>query len=295
MTTTTALDTRWAAVRAGLSRGWIETRQNVTETAYVIGHAIPPVAYVAVLLFMRGIERGKTVPGTDLALVTMVLPSLLGMEIAFGGLSRPATSITADREDGTLLRAKATPNGMLGYLVGKIVMFASMTLLSLIAIVIPGLMIVDNLVLDARAWLLLALLFVVGMVSTVPIGVALGSLMKSSVQAVLVPLVWTLLMIPSGIFFPITVLPTWLQWLQSVAEAFPIYWVGLGARSAMLPPQMVAVEIGQSWRTVEMFAVLGVWAVIGFLLAPVLLRRMARRQSGSTLAKVRERYMSKGY
>ena len=62
MTTTTALDTRWAAVRAGLSRGWIETRQNLTETAYVIGHAIPPVAYVAVLLFMRGIRVGKPCP-----------------------------------------------------------------------------------------------------------------------------------------------------------------------------------------------------------------------------------------
>ena len=59
MTTTIALDTRWAAVRAGLSRGWIETRQNLTETAYVIGHAIPPVAYVAVLLFMRGENRAR--------------------------------------------------------------------------------------------------------------------------------------------------------------------------------------------------------------------------------------------
>jgi ABC-2 type transport system permease protein len=292
MTTTTALDTRWAAVRAGLSRGWIETRQNLTETAYVIGHLIPPVAYIAVLLFLGRMMRGKTLPGMDFALITMVLPSLLGMEIALGGLSRPASSITADREDGTLLRAKATPNGMLGYLVGKIVMFVLTTLLSLILIVIPGIMIVDNLILDARAWLLLALLFVVGMVSTVPIGVALGSLMKSSVQAMLVPLVCTLVMIPSGIFFPITVLPTWLQW---VAQAFPIYWVGLGARSAMLPAEMVAAEIGQSWRTVEMFAVLGVWAVIGFLLAPILLRRMARRQSGSALAKVRERYMTKGY
>ena len=288
MTTTTALDPRWAAVLAGLSRGWIETRQSFTETANVIGQLIPPVAYVAVLLFMRG----KTVPGTDFALVTMVLPSLLGMTIVYGGLSGPAPSITADREDGTLLRAKATPNGMLGYLVGKIVMFALTTLLSLIAIVIPGIMIVDDVILDARAWLLLALLFVVGMVSTVPIGVALGSLMKSSVQAVLVPLVCTLVMIPSGIFFPITLLPTWLQW---VAQAFPIYWVGLGARSAMLPAEMVSAEIGQSWRTVEMFAVLGVWAVIGFLLAPILLRRMARRQSGSALAKVRERYLSKGY
>ena len=52
MTTMTVLDTRWAAVRAGLSRGWIETRQNFTETVYVIGHALPPVGYVALLLLM---------------------------------------------------------------------------------------------------------------------------------------------------------------------------------------------------------------------------------------------------
>ncbi len=288
MTTTTALDSRWSAVRAGLSRGWIETRHSLTETVFVVGHALPPMAYVAVLLFMRG----KTMPGTDFALGTMVLPSLLGMTIVYGGLSGPAPSITADREDGTLLRAKATPNGMLGYLIGKIVMFALTTLLGLIAIVIPGIMIVDNLILDARAWLLLAMLFIVGMVSTVPIGVALGALMKSSLQATLVPLVCTLLMIPSGIFFPTTVLPTWLQ---SAAQAFPFYWVGLGARSAMLPADMVAAEIGASWRTLEMFAVLGVWAAIGLLLAPILLRRMARRQSGSALAEVRQRIMTKGY
>lgn len=288
MSPTTTPDARWTAVRAGLSRGWIETRHNLTETANVIGHVLPPVAYVGVLLFMRG----KTVPGTDFALGTMVLPGLLGMTIVFGGLSGPAPILTADREDGTLLRAKATPNGMLGYLIGKIVMFTLTTLLGLMATIIPGIMIVDNLNLDGRAGLLLALIFVIGMVATVPLGVALGAVMKSSLQALLVPLGCMLIMLPSGIFFPITILPAWLQW---VAQAFPFYWVGLGARSAMLPAEMVAVEVGRSWRTVEMFAVLGVWAVIGLALAPTLLRRMARRQSGSAMAQVRERYMSKGY
>jgi ABC-2 type transport system permease protein len=288
MTTTTELDTRWVAVRAGLSRGWIETRQNLTETIYIVGHALPPIVFAAVLLA----TRGKTVPGTDFSLSAMMLPSLLGTSIALGGLSAPTSGITADREDGTLLRAKATPHGMLGYLIGKIVMFALTTLLGVMAIVIPGILIVDDLVLDARAWLLFALIFVVGMVATVPLGVALGALMKTSVQAMLVPLIAMMLIFPSGIFFPITVLPTWLQ---SVAQAFPFYWVGLGARSAMLPAEMAAVEIGQSWRTVEMFAVLGVWAAIGLVLAPILLRRMARHQSGSAIAKVRERYMSKGY
>jgi len=288
MTTTIAFDTRRAAVWAGLSRGWIETRQNFTETAYVVGHAIPPLAFLAVLLFLRG----KNVRGTDLALVSMMLPSFVGITIAFGGLSGPAVAMTTDREDGTLLRAKATPHGMVGYLIGKIVMFASTTLVGLLAVVIPGMAIVDDVILDARGWLQVALIFVVGMVATVPIGLALGSLMKSTAQAMLVPLACTVIMGVSGIAFPITVLPTWVQWM---AQAFPIYWLGLGVRSAMLPAERAAFEIGQSWRTVEMFAVLGVWAVIGLLLAPILLRRMARRQSGSALAKVRERYMTKGY
>lgn len=288
MSTPTQIDARWAAVRAGLSRGWIETRHNLTETANVIGHVLPPAAYVGVLLFMRG----KTVPGTDFALGTMVLPGLLGMTIVYGGLSGPAPIITADREDGTLLRAKATPHGMLGYLTGKIVMFTLTTLIGALAVLILGSLIVDNLNFDVRAGLLLTLIFVVGMVATVPLGVALGAVMKSSLQAMLVPLGCTLIMIPSGIFFPITKLP---DWLQLVAQAFPFYWVGLGARSAMLPAEMVAAEVGQSWRTAEMLIVLGLWAVLGLVLAPALLRRMARRQSGSAMAEVRERIMAKGY
>jgi ABC-2 type transport system permease protein len=226
------------------------------------------------------------------SLGAMLLNGFLGMSIVFAGLWGPTGVITSDREDGTLLRAKATPNGMLGYLVGKIVMFALTTLLSLIVILAPGSMLVSDLNLDARALLMLTLIFVVGMVSTVPIGVALGSLMKSSMQAMLVPLACLLLVFASGIFYPITVLPTWLQWL---AQAFPVYWIGLGVRFAMLPAELAAVEIGGSWRTVEMFAVLGVWAAMGLLLAPILLRRMARRQSGSAMAEVRARIMSKGY
>lgn len=288
MNSMTLFGTRRAAISAGLHRGWIETRQNLREPAYLIGHLIPPAAYIFVLLGLRE----KPVPGSEFALIAMVLPSLVGMSIAYGGLSAPAQSITTDREDGTLLRAKATPHGMLGYLFGKIVMFALTTLMSLLPIIVMGILVVDELILNARAWLLLVAIFLVGMVSTVPIGVAFGALMKSSLQAMLVPLGWTLVMIFSGIFFPITHLP---NWLQGMAQIFPVYWLGLGARAAMLPAEMAAIEIGQSWRTMEMLVVLGVWAVVGFLLAPMFLRRMARRQSGSALAATRARYMAKGY
>ncbi len=288
MTAMSVLDPRWAAFRAGLSSGWIETRQALTEPASVITQLFFPVAYAIGLVWMRG----RTVPGTQFALGAMVLPSLLGMSIAFGGLAAPATAIAYCHEDGTLLRAKATPNGMLGFLIGKIVKFGLTTLAGLVLLVIPGSIVASNLVFDIRTWLILALVFVGGMISTVPIGLSLGSLMKSTMQSTLVLLAVMLLIAVSGIFYPITALPTWMQWL---GQAFPIYWLGLGARSAMLPAQMAAAEITGSWRTVEMFSVLLMWAILGILLAPGLLRRMASRQSGSTLAKVRERVMSRGY
>lgn len=288
MTATTVRDPRWAAVRAGLRGGWIEVRQQFTEPAALIGYLIWPLMYAVVLVSMHG----KAVPDTHFALGAMVLPSLVGMSIAFGGLAGPATVIAYDNEDGTLLRAKATPNGMLGYLIGKVVRFALATLAGLVLMVIPGVIVAGDLVFDARTWLILPLIFVGGMLSTVPLGVALGSLVKSAAQSGLVLLAVALLIAPSGIFYPITALPTWMQW---VGQAFPMYWVGLGARSALLPPQMAVAEIGASWRSIETFTVLGVWALIGLLLAPILLRRIAKRQSGSAMAAARERVMSKGF
>jgi ABC-2 type transport system permease protein len=92
----------------------------------------------------------------------------------------------------------------------------------------------------------------------------------------------------SGIFYPITHLPTVLQW---TGQAFPMYWLGLGMRSALLPNAMATVEVGHSWRHLATFGVLSAWAVAGLVLAPVMLRRMARRESGSNVAARREKAM----
>jgi ABC-2 type transport system permease protein len=59
-------------------------------------------------------------------------------------------------------------------------------------------------------------------------------------------------------------------------------------RSAFLPEAAAALEIGGSWRTLETVLVLGAWAVVGLAVAPAVLRRMARRQSGSQVAAARD-------
>jgi ABC-2 type transport system permease protein len=65
-------------------------------------------------------------------------------------------------------------------------------------------------------------------------------------------------------------------------------------RSALLPGSLAAVEIGHSWRHLETVGVLAAWAIAGLVLAPVLLRRVARREAGSSVAARRERLMTRG-
>src|SRR5699024_6090843 len=68
----------------------------------------------------------------------------------------------------------------------------------------------------------------------------------------------------------------------------PAVLAGPGLRASLLPDSMAAVEIGGSWRLEWVFIVLGLWALIGLVLAPKLLSRMTRRESGSAVAARRK-------
>ncbi len=126
--------------------------------------------------------------------------------------------------------------------------------------------------------------------ATLPLGAVIGSLIENPRNMGLVVMPIFGLIALSGIFYPINGLP---GWLQGVAQVFPLYWLGLGMRSALLPGDLAAVELGGSWRHLETVGVLGAWAVLGLVLAPVVLRRMARRESGSRVAARRERAMQR--
>ncbi len=275
------------AARSGLSRGRIELRQSFTNAETLWGYLFPTVVLLVVMFFLRGAQ----VPGTDFSLGAQTLPSTLGMTVAFGGLVSVASILTIEREDGTLLRAKATPNGMFGYLISKIVLVTGMTMVSVALLLVPGIFLFDGLMLGSlSAWLTLAWVLLLGMVATMPIGAVFGSLLSNPRNLGLIMLPIMGLIATSGIFYPITALP---GWLQGLAQVFPIYWLGLGMRSALLPDVMAAVEIGDSWRHLETLLVLGGWAVLGLALAPVLLRRMARRESGSHVAARREKALQR--
>jgi ABC-2 type transport system permease protein len=274
---------RMMAVRTGWRRGVIELRQSFTNAGELVSHFLWPVLLLIALYFLRDKSFGTT----GFGLGALALPSMLGMNAAMGMISM-SQQLTADREDGTLLRAKATPDGMVGYLVSKVVSVAGGLIVDLAILLIPGLLIIDGLAVDRPLTLLWVLML--GLLATLPIGAVLGSVFTSARSQGLIQLPVLALIGISGIFYPVTALPGWLEF---VAQLTPIYWLGLGMRSALLPGDAVAVEVGESWRHLETVGVLGVWAVVGLLVAPVVLRRMARRESGSSVAGRREKALQR--
>jgi ABC-2 type transport system permease protein len=168
------------------------------------GYLFPAVLLLTVMFFMRN----ATVPGTGFSLGARTLPSALGMGIVFGGLVSLAQQLMVEREDGTLLRAKATPNGMLGYLVGKITLVSAMMLITFGLQLIPGLFVLDGLKLNTvGAWFTLTWVLVLGLVATLPLGAIVGSLFENPRNFGIVMLPLMGLIATSGIFYPITNFP----------------------------------------------------------------------------------------
>lgn len=269
-------------LRTGRRRGLIELRQSLTNAADIWNHCFWPTVMLVTLYFLRA----QSFRHTGFTLGWLALPSILGMNASMAMVTM-SQQLTADREDGTLLRAKSIPNGMPAYLLSRVISVCGGVLVDLAIFLVPGLALIGGLSLGRPAgWLWLGCVVALGLLATLPIGAVLGSVFTSARSQGLLTLPILALIAISGIFYPITAMP---NWVRDLAQVFPIYWMGLGMRAALLPAQAAGIEIGGSWRQAETVGVLLAWAVVGMTLAPVVLRRMARRESGSRLTERKER------
>ena len=185
-----------------------------------------------------------------------------------------------------MLRLRAAPHGLIGYVTGQVLAHSLGLVPGFLVILVPSAILFGGVMHEGlERWITVCWVVLFGLLATMPIGIAIGSLapnvQKVSTWGMLPVLV---LLGISGIFFPIQDL--W-GWVQGVAQVFPMYWLGLGMRSAFLPDAAAALEIGGSWRTLETVLVLAAWCAAGLVIAPALLRRMARRQSGSQVEAAR--------
>jgi ABC-2 type transport system permease protein len=266
------------AIRLGLRRGGVEMMHSLTNRADQIWIVVMNGIFVTVLVLQRNSDLADT--GYSLAVAT--LPGLIGMNVVIGGWMGTAQMLAVEREDGTLLRAKSTPHGMLAYLVARVTLAVLNTSLGLVIFLVAGLFLLPGLSdVPVTGWLMLLAVFLLGMLATMPWGAVVGASVKSAGAGFgLTFLPMIVLIAISGIFYPITGMP---DWLHPVAQVFPVYWLGAGMREALLPEAAAAAELGGQFRTLATFGVLGGYAVLGLLVAPRVLRTMARKESGSVV------------
>ncbi|GHH96075.1 ABC transporter permease [Streptomyces capillispiralis] len=269
---------RRPAWRTGCRRGVIEVRHLLRNPKEMSGHVTNVVVALLVAAYIS-----DDVPGTDTPLAHLVLAGFAAYLLFQIGLISLPQMLVTEREEGVLLRLRATPGGIPAYLVAKCLLLVTMATGSLALLLGASALLVDGpLPRDGGGWVTLLWVTALGLLAVVPLGAALGAVLPNPREALaLIVLPAMGLLITSGAVFPITSLPVPVQ---QVAAVFPLKWMAQGLRSALLPDAARAAEPAGSWELPMVALVLAAWAVVGFLLAVPLLRRAARRESGSRLA-----------
>lgn len=269
---------RLHALRVGARRGWTLCLLSLRNPEDLVFYLLWGGGMALYLV----LNRNVVVEGTTLSLPAVALPGVIAAMIVFGGIAGPAFSLVIEREDGTLLRAKSAPYGMDGYVTAQVVYQCFGALPMLAILLIPSAFVIDELMpRGGVGWLVVAGLIVVGFVATMPVGMIIGSLARKPTHVStwgMLPVIGLTLF--SGVFGPVT---NHAGWVQGLVQAFPTYWLGHAMRWAFLPDGAQAIELGGQWRLGPALLVLGAWSVVGLALAPRVLRRMARRESGSAV------------
>lgn len=275
-------------LRGAARQARIELRIQLFSPMVASWLTLPVIGFVVLYLL-----RNQEVEGTGISVAQIGVPGVIAMTLISSGVLGVAGQLVTEREDGTLLRAKSTPHGVLSHLLGNVLIFTGTALGPVLALLVVAAFMFDGVApADAGGWFTFAWVSVLGLLATLPLGALLGAVLRGTVMVAWASLVVYGLLAISGIFYPIASLP---GWLQGVGQALPIYWLGLGLRASMLSPDAATLELGGAWSLWQIAAVLGAWFVVGLVAAPMALRRMARRQSGSQVAAARDRVIAKGY
>lgn len=253
----------WQRVRLEL-RAFSRVREEVIFTA-----ALP-----VMLLALFGAIFGGQIENTGVDVSQYFVAGMLastGITVGFQSLSG---QLALEQDDGTLKRLAGTPMPKSAYVMGKIGLVVVVAVLQTTVMFSAGVLLYNVSLPDASGWLLLVTVLFLNLSIWTLLGLAFSRVISNprAGSAVTAPPV-LLLQFISGVYIYFDAIP---DWLQSVASVFPLRWVALGLRQALLPHDFQAAEPGGSWQTGMMFSMLGLWLLAASVLAGLLFRWRVR-------------------
>ncbi|MHA6760183.1 ABC transporter permease [Streptacidiphilus sp. PAMC 29251] len=249
-----------SALRLGLARGGLETRQFFRNKGQMFFTFSMPVV---MLLLLGFIYRG-TDPDSGVSTQQIFTTGMIGVGIMGSSLQSLSLQIAGERRNGTLKRLRGTPLPKSSYFIGKFVMvLVSSVGQGVVLLGVGRLFFGVRLPVDAAHWLTLGWVYLLGVAGCSLLGIAYSNLMRSADSGAVAMLPMMVLQFISGVFVIFSQLP---HTLQVVASFFPLKWICQGMRSALLPQAYAQTEPAGGWEHGRIALVLAVWAVAGLLL-----------------------------
>jgi len=204
--------------------------------------------------------------GNEVSAASFYLPAMLAAGVLLSGLQNMAVDIAVEKSDGTLKRLGGSPLPVFSYFMGKVGQVLVTGILQAAAILLLAAIVFDApLPTEPEKWVTFAWVFLLGVVTSAILGIALSGLPRSgkSATAVIIPITLVLQFI-SGVYLSFTQLP---EWLQNIASVFPLKWMAQGMRAVFLPDGYASLEQNGSWDLPGVALVTLLWLVVGLVAA----------------------------
>lgn len=267
------------ALTLGLVRARVELLGFVRERDAMIFIFAYPLIMMAIFASVFGGDQAFDLGAgqLDINFAQYFLPGMVATGIMLSSFQSMAISITVERDDGTLKRLRATPLPALSYFLGKIGQVMLISIVQMTGLIALAVLAFDVPLPDLEHWGIFGWVFVLGTATGAVCGVAFSAVPRSgrSASAVVTSVVLVLQFI-SGVFFPYPSLP---DWMQQIAQLFPLKWLAQGMRSVFLPEEFAMIEPAGEWQHLLIATVLGLWLVLGLVLG-VRTFRWRRRDDG---------------
>ncbi|QAY72198.1 ABC transporter permease [Agromyces protaetiae] len=213
--------------------------------------------------------------GAQISVGAYYLPGMLAAGVLLSGVQNLAVDIATEKSDGTLKRLGGTPLSPVSYFLGKIgQVFVTGILQAAVLLLVARVAFGIELPTEPARWMTFAWVFVLGLVTSALLGIALSAVPRSgkSATAVVVPIVLVLQFI-SGVYLQFSMLP---EWMQNVASVFPLKWMAQGMRAAFLPDEFKALEQNGAWDLGWVALALVAWLVVGLVISRITFRWIRR-------------------
>jgi ABC-2 type transport system permease protein len=265
------------AVRHGIRRIGFEIRGYARSPETIFFTFLFPILMLALFSTVFGGDGdqsyGQGLPALSAA--QMYLPGMLAAGVLLSGLQNLAIDIALERHDGTLKRLGGTPLSPVSYFIGKIgQVLVTGTVQAAVLLAFAGLVLGVPLPSDVESWLTFVWVFVLGLATSAFLGIAISAIPRSarSASAVVIPVALVLQFI-SGVYMFFWLLP---EWLQNVANLFPLAWMAKGMRAVFLPPEYATLEQSGAWDLGGVAIALLIWLVVGLIISRLTFRWIRR-------------------